>query len=299
MAYSIPQILIIAILLCGIGYCIMIYPKWNIMPTHTIEVKLSTEGLVSNKSYCNLRLNIEAGEILRADSFSRDNIIKIVNYREYTDTIALDKLYNGKCKYLYRKHPERFKGKTTFYYLDFRTHTNINSRVYNKDYVGVLNSDNYTLSFIENPKLTSDSTGTISEGSGVLGYSQCDGDGELKFYTNLLNSLPTILSPWDITQANYEIQFSCNHIKCDTISIEFIGATNFSSMHPIPDKTTMSGIEFNDSAKIAEIQLYGIRFHSEFLQLKEMSYQRTFLLSAILSLLISMFANIIFKWIYK
>ena len=281
-------------------YCLLLYQKWNIIPTHKIEANLSAEGLVSDKSYCNLRLRINAGNSsVIEDTLFRGNTIVIGNSGDYTDTIALRKVYDGKCRYLYQQHPDKFVGNTTFYYLDFQTNTNIESRVHNKDYAGVLISNKHTLSYIEQPKLTSDSTGTTSIGSGLLGFCQCDGGGELNFATNLLNSIPELLSPWDITQAIYEIQFTSERIKCDTVSIEFIGATDFSSMYPVPDKITMSGIEFLDPIKISIVQTEGLRFHADFLQLKEMSARRTFLLSAVFSLLISIVANLLFRFIFK
>lgn len=294
------RLTIVVFLIYGGRYCWFLYHKWNEIPTHKIEANLSAEGFVSDKSYCNMRLRINAGNSsVIEDTLFRGNTIVIGNSGDYTDTIVLKKIYDGKCRYLYQKHPDKFVGKTTFYYLDFQTHTNIESRVHNKDYAGVLISCEHTLSYIEQPKLTNDSTGTTSTGSGLLGFSQCDGGGELNFATNLLNSYPELLSPWDITQAIYDVKFTCKKIKCDTVSIDFVGATDFSSMYPVPDKITMSGIEFFDSTKISILLTEGLRFHTVFLQLKELSARRTFLLSAALSLLISIAASILFKFFFK
>lgn len=93
-------------------------------------------------------------------------------------------------------------------------------------------------------------------------------------------------SSLDISQSNYIIRFDPQEIKCDTISIEFNGATNFSNMYPSPDKVTMSGIEFVNPNKILEICKNGLRFHSEFIELNEMSARRTFILSGIVSLIV-------------
>ena len=295
----ISKIAIILVLLYGVDYCLWFFQKWNKIPTHQIEANLSAEGLLSDKSYCNLRLRMNAGSTsLVTDSLSEGNMIEIGSYGNYSDTIALDKLYNGKCGYVYRQHPEKFKGKTTFYFLDFLAHTNIKTKPRNKDCGNMFISDDCTLSYIEQPLLTKDSTGTTAVGSGLLGFSQCGGEGKMLFHTNLINSFPKLITTWDISQAIYDVKFISDKIKCDTISIEFVGATNFSSMHPIPDKITMSGMEFTDSTKISMIQSGGLRFHTEFLQLKEMSARRTFLLSAVLSLLISIIASLLFKLIF-
>lgn len=294
----ISKIAIILLLLYGVDFCLWFFQKWNIIPTHQIEANLSAEGFLSDQSYCNLRLMMNAGSSsLVIDSLS-GNKIEIGSYGNYSDTIALDKLYNGKCGYVYRQHPEKFKGKTTFYFLDFLAHTNIKTKPRNKDCDNMLITDDCTMSYIEKPLLTKDSIGTTAEGSGLLGFSQCGGKGEMLFSTNLINSFPELITTWDISQAIYEVKFTCDKIKCDTISIEFVGATNFSSMHPIPDIITMSGMEFTDSTKISMIQSGGLRFHTEFLQLKEMSARRTFLLSAVLSLLISIIASLLFKFFF-
>ena len=120
----------------------------------------------------------------------------------------------------------------------------------------------------------------------------------MTFNTNLINGKPEMKSSWDITQANYNISFVCENISCDTISIEFYGATIFSNMYPEPDKITMSGVEFTSSEKVDEIIKNGLRFHTEFLELKEMAAIRVFILTALLSLFIALIANAITKWLF-
>lgn len=287
------------LLLIYLGYsCFYFFQKWNIIPTHQIEANLSTEGLISDKSHCNLLLRINAdNSFIEPNPLFDGNILFIKCNNNFTDTIAIKKLYNGKCRYVYYKRPNAFINKKTFYYLDYKVHSNIKSHVHNKNFAGVLKHNIHQMSYMEQPKLTSNSTGTTTTGSAILGFCSGGGDMTTLFYTSQLNKYPTVLSPWDITQAIYNVKFTCKKIKCNTISIDFIGATDFSSMDPIPDRITMSGVEFLDSTKISLIQTKGLRFHTEFLQLKEMSARRTFLLSAVLSLLVSVFANILFsKW---
>ncbi|MDE6795866.1 MAG: hypothetical protein K2J63_11265, partial [Muribaculaceae bacterium] len=192
-------------------------------------------------------------------------------------------------------HTNSFFNKISYYFLDFDVTSNIKSTIHNKEFTGVLNSNDSVLSYIENPKLFSDSLGTYASGSGILGFCKGKGGGDLQLNMSLLNSHPTLLSPWNVEQSNYAIRFNTNHIKCDTISIEFRGATDFSNMYPTPDKTTVSSIEFYDSEKILEIAKNGLRFHTDFIELKEMGARRTFMLSGFVSLLISLLASIILR----
>ena len=298
--FGVVKIAMIVYLVYGVWYCFKSYQKWSIIPNHIIEAKLTAEGYISPHSYCNLKLKIEAGKYLQHQSQSGANIIKIWNCDQFTDTIPLYLLYNGKLSYLRDQYPHIFEAKKTFYFMDYQMHTNIKSKPLNRlnDETRKPHSTEGSFSFGDIPDVTSDSLGTHSSGSAIVGFGQYHGESELGFMTNLLNISPSFFSRWDITQANYNIRFSCNNIKCDTISIEFIGATDFSAMYPIPDIITMSGIEFTNPAKIGIIKTNGLRFHTDFIELKEMSARRTFLLSAVLSLLISIIASIIFKLIF-
>ena len=295
------QVVLIGLLLYAGGWCMEKYQAWNIIPSHQIEAHLSAEGLISDKSFCNLKINIDAGGFyLLNDSFERSNIIELFNSSQYTDSIKIDKLYNGKCSYIYRipKYKKALENKCTFYFLDFKTHTNISSKYKNRDYLGICDYNKFTFNYMEDSKLRCDSLGTHSGGIGFLAYDRWDGDGWFLFNTNLLNSSPSFNSPWDITQANYFIDFKCSNIRCDTITIEFIGATTFSAMYPNPNRITVSSIQFTDSNSINEIMKNGLRFHTEFVQMKELSSRRTFVLSAVFSLLVSLFASIVFTFIF-
>ena len=295
------QAIVIGILIYAGIWCITKYETWNMIPSHQIEALLSAEGLISDKSYCNLKIKIDAGGFyLVDDSLEKYNTIEIHNVNDYTDSIKLNKLYTGKCGYLYKqpKYKKELDNKSTFYILDFNTHTNIKSHFDDREHIGICNYNEMTLDYIEQPQLKTDSLGTHTVGSGILAYSQCDGGGTMQFNTNLGNSSPSFNSSWDITQANYYIDFKCSNIKCDTISIEFIGATEFSAMFPTPNKVTVSSIEFTDSASVNELLRNGLRFHAQFVQMKELSSRRTFLLSTVFSLLISLVASIVYKFVF-
>lgn len=278
--------------------CFITYVAWNKIPSHTFNAFLSCEGYSSKNSYCNLRLQIDAGSTIESETYKRNNsynLIQVYNSDEYNENIPLSKFFWGKCSYLLTSHTNIFFNKISYYFLDFDVTSNIKSTIHNKEFTGVLNSNDFVLSYIENPKLFSDSLGTHASGSGILGFCKGKGGGDLQLYMSLLNSRPTLLSPWNVEQSNYAIIFKTNHIKCDTISIEFKGATDFSNMYPTPDKTTVSSIEFYDSEKILEIAKNGLRFHTDFIELREMGARRTFMLSGFVSLLISLLASILLR----
>lgn len=294
------RLLLIIWLVMGVVVCLWFNKKWSRIPEHKIVAHLTAEGLLSNKSRCNFSIIINAGTPQQIeDSLNKANIIRLIDDSSKTDYVNPNWINSGKCKYLYRLYPEHFQDKCTFYLLDYQCHTNINSIPYNDDkYAGQMIPKNHTVSYIEYPALTNDSTGTHAIGSGILAFDEYAGSGEMKFFTNLLNLSPSTKSLWDITQANYDIKFECTNIICDTISIEFVGATYFSDMYPSPDKITISSIEFTDLNSIKEIQKNGIRFHTEFIQMKEMSSRRNFVLTAVLSLFISFIASVIYKFLF-
>lgn len=276
-------------------YCYNLYKCWNKIPSHIFEADLSCKGYSSKNSYCNLRLQIDAGSAT-IESEHNTNAIQIYNSDEYDDNISLNQFLYGKCSYLFTTYPKRFFNKISYYFLNYRVSSNIRSTIHNKDYVGIIDSNDCTLSYIENPQLFTDSIGTYAIGSGVLGFCKGEGVGFLNLSVSLLNNKPTLKSPWSIEQSNYTIRLKTKHIKCDTISVEFMGATIFSNMYPQPDKITISGIEFYAPEKIEEIAKNGVRFHTDFIELKEMGARRTFLLSGFVSLIISLLASILLKW---
>ena len=276
------------------------YQSWNRIPNHRIAAKLSAEGLVSDDSYCNFRIKIDAGEASNYnDSIGNLNSIEVVSKTHFTDSVKPTWITESIMgRYLYGRYKEILDEKSTFYIVDFECHSDLPSRVRNKDFTGICNYEPHKFDYVEAPRLTSDVNGTKAEGSGVLAFCTRGGGGTIKFNTNLINEAPSIGAKWDITQANYLISFNAKNINCDTLSIEFCEPTNFSAMYPIPNKITVSSIEFTDSSAIKAIMSNGLRFHTDFIQLKEMSARRTFLLSALLSLVISLFASLVFKYVF-
>lgn len=103
----------------------------------------------------------------------------------------------------------------------------------------------------------------------------------------------------DISQAYYNISLDSWVIDSIKLRFEFIGATEFSKMQPVPDKITMSSIEFSDPVKILDIKLNGLKFHAKFTELENKQYIRMFVVTALLSGMIMIFIALFFSGIIK
>lgn len=298
------QFLLLVFLFFFLWLCFQVYPKWNEIPNQIIKANLIAFGDVSDSSCCNFEININAGSFynVRKDKDSTNRMIiwhrsiKPVHYN--SDVNLLQILKDDSTK-----HRDKLLDKRTFYVLDYYCSTTINARHSHSDSHHQYNS--LSFSYIDKPRPSNDFERISYKGSGFVAFAKSPykelelcGKGELTFNTNLINGKPEMKSSWDITQANYNISFVCENISCDTISIEFYGATIFSNMYPEPDKITMSGVEFTSSEKVDEIIKNGLRFHTEFLELKEMAAIRVFILTALLSLFIALIANAITKWLF-
>ena len=292
------RIVLPALLFFAITCCFCKFGKWSEIPTHSIKANLYVLGESENR-HCTYRMRINAGgsnPIINDSNFQNsiiiyDSTIDVKDFKQY-------KIIENKFKDTYRTYKDNILNKNRFYILDYSLSTTINVVTNKSD--SRFKHNNYTFCYIDTPRWEKKCGKSFISGSGFLALPKIGGKGggNLNFSTNLTNEAPKMTSLWDITQGNYDIQIKCQDIRCDTISIEFYGAANFSNMYPRPQKTTMSGIEFTDSADIHKILKDGLRFHADFIELKEMSAKRTFILTAILSLFISIFANVIFMSIY-
>lgn len=298
------HLLTLGLLFFLVWKCFQLYPKWNEIPNQTIKANLIAFGDVSDSSCCNFVININAGSHYNVQDGRDSNSRMIVWHRSknpvrYESDINLLQILKDDST----KHRDRLSNMNTFYVLDYRCSTTIDARHSYSD--SHHQYDSLCFSYIDKLLPCIDSKGISYSGSGFVAFTksaykdmELRGKGELSFNTNLINSKPDMKSLWDITQANYNISIACENISCDTISIEFYGATIFSNMYPEPDKTTMSGVEFTSSDKVDVIIKNGLRFHTEFLELKEMAAIRVFILTALLSLFIALIANAITKWIF-
>lgn len=293
------RIFVFSVLVFILYQCYECYQKWNTIPYNKFNAQIKALGCVSDESFCNLRLYIDAGSASDT-TFKKVSSIQIYNSINYSDTVLFDSNINVGCRYLLHNYSDRFKSSLSFYFAEYSLSSSIIAHPKNNtEYVGVLESNELTNSYIEEPHVSSELNGTQASASGLVAFGKTVGMGDLDIRLNLFNDKPSLPSPWDISQSNYLIEFNPQGIRCDTISIEFNGAIDFSNMYPSPDKVTMSGIEFVSQDKISEICKHGLRFHSEFIELNGMSAQRTFILSGIVSLILSILATLLLKWWLK
>ena len=297
------RIVLIIILVLAVWNCFKFYQKWNEIPNQTIKVDLTTLGYTSDSSYCNFRINVNAGSLHLGNEIKDSrSIVEVYSSPYYNAQHNFDKNFLEKFPDVSVKYQYILANMYTFYVLDYETYTTINIKDnISKSVFKKTSSESF--SYIDAPKWSKDTIGSSFSGSGFLAFpdftakpdSIGHGCGTMDFSVNIINGMNSIKDLWDITQANYNIQLKCKDISCDTLSIEFYGATLFSNMYPVPDKTTMSGIEFVKPEKIQEIINNGLRFHTEFIELKETAAMRVFLLTALLSLLIAFVVNLITK----
>jgi hypothetical protein len=99
--------------------------------------------------------------------------------------------------------------------------------------------------------------------------------------------------PWgrleDISQAYINLKLESYTVDSIVLNLNFIGATEFSQMDPIPDKVGMSNIIFNDPVKIYKIKANGLRFHARFIELENWQQIRVFTVTAIMSAFVLVF----------
>lgn len=115
----------------------------------------------------------------------------------------------------------------------------------------------------------------------------------VKSTSTMHKSCASVWVTHDISRAI--ISYKCNGaLNMNSLRINFIGATDFSVMNPIPDSCDYNSIVFTDSVKLSQIKSNGIIFHTKFPDMENLQQTRNFVITLILSLLISLF----FKSLY-
>lgn len=141
---------------------------------------------------------------------------------------------------------------------------------------------------------------------------------EFRFGTFLtssaLSAFPSILSPWDISQRTYRIQYKSDGVRVNgntigyttndrwepttplaEFKIDFLGPVELLPMNPEPDVVSMTGFEFTDSLKLRQIMLNGLEFHARFPQTESLQSARTFFLTMIISLLFTLLCTLSYR----
>lgn len=278
--------------------CLYFYLSWSHIPERNITAEVSALGYCSDSSYCNFRINIDATGMkeLHKDNFC-DNYVEIGNHPSYTRRIELPDSFYQVFKPICLANEAYLEKMKSFYSLNYECGSTMPAKLPKDSEDETLYTDcsKLTFSYASTPKWKENGTEKIAYGNGLIAFNDTSGNGILRFKSNLFNKIPRLWSCWDITQSNVSLKLKCNNIRCDTLSIEFWGASLFSEMFPHPDYINMSRIEFTDSVKIKKIIAEGLRFHVEFVQLREMAATRTIILTSILSLTLSLIGSIIYK----
>ena len=283
-----------------------IFSKWNYIPHQCIKANLTAMGVVSDSSSCHFRIRINAGR--KQDEINNNefcNSIYIDHRTDYSRQIHIDETFYRKFTNIAKAYRCAKEKMQSFYVLDYCCSTTIDIKGCHSD-ASIPKFGTQYVSYIDAPVWEKRAGKSIFSGNGFVAFANYTpssdyvviGKGGLEFNTDITNLAPNYNSPWDITQSTYEISFSCKDIRCDTISIEFYGATLFSDMYPKPDKTTMCSIEFTSYCKIQEIMNNGLYFHTEFIELKELAAMRMFILTALISAIIAFLINVIYGYLY-
>ena len=291
----------IAFLLFTIVWCFHYYPIWCKVPTHYFEADLTTMGKISNYSFCELQINVDAGgDYLVKDGYDIGNKVSVNNDPLYKDSIEICKDFELFLDSLLSKNSNKRLQMKTWHKLDYKYNTTLFLNVGHKsgdEYGPIIEQQSIT--YTSEPQVEYTENGTKVKGISFLAYDKKELWGNMNICPKAMNIAPDFMSPWDITQANYFVKFHARNIKCRAVKFEFFGSTSFSEMNPKPDLITNSGIEFTNSTTIQEIMRHGLRFHAKFLEQEQKSAMRLFILTAILSLAISLFANIIHSFLFN
>lgn len=140
-------------------------------------------------------------------------------------------------------------------------------------------------------------------------------DNEFNIVSNITSSelsyFPSILSPWDISQKSYRIQYKSDGVRLNgntigytthdrqrpttpltEFKVDFLGPVELLPMNPTPDVVSISGFEFTDSLKLQQIMQNGLEFHAKFPQTESLQSARIFFLTAFISLFFTLLCTL-------
>ena len=106
----------------------------------------------------------------------------------------------------------------------------------------------------------------------------------------------SFFSPYDISQECIFLNIDSN-IDYIKLGISCYGPVEFSAMIPSPDSIYMDRIVFEDQDKISKIKSSGLKFHTKYVQLDNLQNMRSFMITTFLSLFITLFCTLSFKYI--
>ena len=175
---------------------------------------------------------------------------------------------------------------------------------------------------LQPPTITSSKQGlalfkhTMTFNSVVVPLQFKDNEFNVETYltSSALSAFPSILSPWDISQRTYRIQYKSDGVRVNgntigyttndrwepttplaEFKIDFLGPVELLPMNPEPDVVSMTGFVFTDSLKLRQIMLNGLEFHARFPQTESLQSARTFFLTMIISLLFTLLCTLSYR----
>ena len=86
-----------------------------------------------------------------------------------------------------------------------------------------------------------------------------------------------------------------SHSFVKSITIDYRCPAEFGFLVPEPDERTMSSIRYTDSLKILKIAVDGLEYHVKFPDMENIQEVRLFGLTAIITILLSVFASLLYK----
>lgn len=288
----------IIILSCcfGIVYCFYRFYINNKIPHRTIGIQLDSNGYVDS-SYCYVEINVDYKE--KKDSLKKYNKIYIKHNNQRKGKFSYT--MQEQRKYFLRnpilKKYEDVLNKLpldslySVYTIKYRCGSNAGKIVSVVD--GIKRGNGGAFSFVSPIILKGDDMDNYAYGEGFALLPNNSGDIQFSFSTNSDNDYPMIFTPWDISQTNMHLILNTNYIKCEKICIDYNGAVDFSDMFPTPDIINVNSIVFTNPHKIAYIQKEGLKFHADFIELKNIAQLRNYILTAILSITISILCSIV------
>ena len=110
---------------------------------------------------------------------------------------------------------------------------------------------------------------------------------------------PTLIDPFDISQARYNIEFKSTTIDSLFIKFDFHTATDFYTFDIKPDETGSNFIIFSDPQKIKHIKMKGLTFYANFKELENIQMIRVFSITALLSGLLIILLTFLILGIYR
>ncbi|MBR0181475.1 MAG: hypothetical protein IJQ04_07405 [Prevotella sp.] len=275
--------------------CFSYYPEWSKVPTHYLKLDVEAKGKLSSKSYCEFLINIDAGgDYFDKSKAKMNNRVLIYNDTLYNMGITEQKGdFKFQMKQAFGACNNKLRKMNTYYRLGYNYYVSLILPSKKSKEEPQIKCDNTFMSYTGVPYVEQTNKDTRVSGEDYLAYGEIVKTGHMGMSTRVMNESPSIFSPWDITQANYILYLQTDDIRCRRIKFDFIGSTSFSNMEPSPDKTTVNSIEFTDPVKIMSIINNGLRFHARFVEQQEKSAIRIFVLTSILSLVISLFASVV------